>query len=384
MTMKSEAWVLNTGVKGAPPELTALVREDFEFREPGASECLVSPLFGCMEGNMGHVVERKPVDICVERNEPKIVVGNAGVVRVEQVGADVTTVQAGDNAILFCNGIEDPFGYPERIFGYDAPDTIGMLTKTGRVAGHQLIPIPKDSKYSLEQWAAFSLRYITAWSNWELAYGTLRLQLDEEELPKPQVWAWGGGVSLGECALAKHYGCDAVQIASTDTRLETIKSLGITPVDRREFKDLYYDKSRFRKDEDYTAKYSAAEKVFLGKVAELTGGKNVNIFLDYVGVPVLRATLKALARNSVLATAGWKEGMKIDLVRASECIARHQHINTHYARYRQGVDAVAFAEKHGWLPPLDERVYEWDEIPELFDDYRADRVGWFPIYRING
>ncbi|MFT4571168.1 MAG: NADPH:quinone reductase-like Zn-dependent oxidoreductase [Hyphomicrobiaceae bacterium] len=384
MTMKSEAWVLHSGEKGAAPELTELVREDFEFREPGPTECLISPLFGCMEGNMAHAVERKPVDICQLRGEPKVVFGNAGVVRVERVGADVTTVREGDTAIIFCNGVEDPYGYPEKIFAYDAPGTMGVLSKQGRVAGHQLIRVPENSKYPLEQWAAFSLRYITAWSNWELAYGTLRLLLDDQELPRPQVWAWGGGVSLGECALARHYGCDAVQIASTDERLTTIESLGITPVDRREFRDLYFDKKRFRKDEEYTAKYIAAEKVFMAKVNQLTDGKNVNIFLDYVGVPVLRATLKALARQGVLATAGWKEGMMIELVRASECIARHQHINTHYARYRQGVDAVAFAEENGWLPPLDSKVYSWDEVPQMFDDYRADKVGWFPIFRING
>ena len=39
---------------------------------------------------------------------------------------------------------------------------------------------------------------MTAWSNWELAYGTLRLLLNENDLPHPQVWGWGGGVTLGE------------------------------------------------------------------------------------------------------------------------------------------------------------------------------------------
>ncbi len=384
MTMKTEAWVLHAGEAGAPPVLTDYVREEFEFREPEPDECLVSPLYGCFEGNMGHAVERKPVDVCHNRGEAKVVMGNAGVVRVDQVGPDVETVRAGDTAIIFCNGVEDPYGYPEKIYAYDAPGSMGVMAKQTRVTGHQLIRVPENTKYPLEQWAAFSLRYITAWSNWELAYGTLRLLLDEKELPRPQVWAWGGGVSLGECALARHYGCDAVQIASTDERLTTIESLGITAVDRREFRDLYYDKKRFRKDEDYTARYTAAEKIFLAKVAKLTGGKGVNIFLDYVGVPVLRATLKALTRQGILATAGWKEGMMIELVRASECIARHQHINTHYARYRQGVEAVAFAEEHGWLPPLDSRVYEWDEMPELVADYRADKVGWFPIFRVNG
>ena len=34
----------------------------------------------------------------------------------------------------------------------------------------QIIPIPVSSPLSLEQWAAFSLRYITAWANWRVAW----------------------------------------------------------------------------------------------------------------------------------------------------------------------------------------------------------------------
>jgi NADPH:quinone reductase-like Zn-dependent oxidoreductase len=384
MTIKTDAWVLHAGEKGAPPVKTDLVRETFEFADPGPEEALVSPLFGCMEGNMGHAVERRPVDICLQRGEPKIVVGNAGVVRVERVGAGVTTVREGDNAILFCNGIPDRFGYPERIFGYDAPGTIGVLAKTTKMHEKQLIPIPKDTKFPLEQWAAFSLRYVTAWSNWELAYGTLRLLLNQKELPEPEVWGWGGGVTLGQLVLAKHAGCKVAQIASTDERLATIESLGIRAVDRREFRDLYFDKKKFRADEDYTSGYLAAEKIFTKKVADMTGDNLVNIFIDYVGVPVLRATLKVLARQGILTTAGWKEGMMLELVRATECIQRHQHIHTHYARYEQGLAAVDFAEENGWLPPLDGPVYDYDEIPRLFEDYAKDKVGWFPVYRVGG
>ena len=383
MAVKTEAWVLHAGEKGGSPVSTELIRETFEFDEPGPQEALVEPLIGCMEGNMGHAIERRPIDICLARGEDRVVIGNAGVVRVGKVGDEVSTVKEGDTAILFCNGKADAHGYPERIFAYDAEGSVGMLAKQSRFGQSQLIPLPSNTKYSLEQWAAFSLRYITAWSNWELAYGTLRLLLNETDLPKPRVWGWGGGVTMGELGLAKHAGCDVTQVASTDDRLAMIEAQGIRPVDRREFKDLYFDKSRFRKDEDYTKAYTAAEKTFLAKVRDITEGDMVNIFIDFVGAPVFRATLKALAREGVVTTAGWKEGMMIELVRASECIARHQHVHTHYARYSQGVAAVAFAEEHGWLPPADEHVYGWDEVPDLFKDYNAGNTGWFPVYRIN-
>ncbi len=383
MTIKTDAWVLHAGEKGAAPVTTELVRETFSYDEPAADEALVSPLFGCLEGNMGHALERRPIDICRARGEDKVVIGNSGVVRVDKCGPEVDTVREGDTAIVFCNGEPDRYGYPEKIFAYDTPGSTGVLAKQIKMHAKQLIPIPADTAYRLEQWAAFSLRYITAWSNWELAYGTFRLLIGDDELPEPQVWGWGGGVTMGELALAKHAGCKTTQIASTDERLSAIDGLGINPLDRREFSDLYYDKKKFKKDEEYTAKYTAAEKSFISKVRELTGGAMVNIFVDFVGAPVFRATLKALARQGIVTTAGWKEGMMIDLVRASECIARHQHVHTHYARYSQGVAAVEFAEANGWLPPLDGNTYGFDEVPQMFADYKAGNIGWFPVFAVN-
>ncbi|MFQ5353120.1 MAG: zinc-binding dehydrogenase, partial [Candidatus Binatia bacterium] len=308
MSVQTEAWVLYGGEKGAKPTTAELVRESFDFAEPGPQDVLVAPLFGCMEGNMGHALQRRPIDLCLARGEERVVIGNAGVVRVEAIGSEVTTVKQGDEAIVFCNGESDAYGYPRKIFAYDAEGSVGMLAKTSRFHQHQLIPLPSGTRHGLQQWAAFSLRYVTAWSNWELAYGTLRLLLPEEELPRPFVWGWGGGVTLGELALAKHFGCDATQIASTDERLATIESLGIRPVDRREFSELFYDKARFKKDEDYTKAYLSAEKTFLSRVRDITGGEMVNVFIDFVGAPVFRATLKALARQGVVTTAGWKEG----------------------------------------------------------------------------
>lgn len=382
MSHKTEAYVLYAGTSDKP-EKTELVREEFEFDDITSEEVLVRPLYGCWEGNMGHALHRLPIDICKARGEDKVVFGNAGVVEILEIGDDVTTVKTGDKAILFCNGIPDKYGYPKRIFGYDAPNTIGMLAKTTKLNQYQVIPIPESNTFDLVRWAAFSLRYVTAWSNFYLAYGTLRLQLTEEELPTPVVWGWGGGVSLGELHLANLYGCKTFQVSSRQDRMDAASALGITPIDRKDYRDLNYDEARMKADPEYKAKYKAAEKDFLKKVDELTEGHGVNIFLDYVGSPVIRATLKAMARQGVLATAGWKEGMQLWFLRAIECIDRHQHIHTHYARYSEGVDAVKFALENEWLPTVDEKVYTYDEIPQLAQDYDDGNFTYFPCFSIN-
>ncbi len=384
MSITTEAWVLHAGksIKGGEP--AELKREPFTFDDINEQEVLVEPLYGCWEGNMSHALDRRPVDICIQRNEPKVVIGNAGVVRILKCGSAVTTVKPGNIALLFCNGKWDKFGYPEKILGYDAEGTIGLLARQTKLHQHQVIALPEDTQFTPQQWAAFSLRYITAWSNWNLAYKVWRIQMTEEDCPAPHVWGWGGGVSYAELALAKFSGCRVAMLSANDDRLCEFKHMGIHPVDRRQFPDLDFDEERYRTDPDYKKLYLASEQKFLSIVHERTGGLGVSIFIDYVGSPVIRATLKALARQGVVTTAGWKHGMTISTMRAMECISRHQHVHTHYARYPQGRTAIRFAEDTGWMPHLNgHREYSFDDIPELARDYADGKCSYFPIFRIN-
>jgi len=384
MPITTDAWVLYKGKDAKSHDPAMLVHEHFTFDDITEQEVLVEPLYGCWEGNMAHALDRKPVDICWQRNEEKVVIGNAGVVRVLKCGHAVTTVKEGDIALLFCNGKWDKFGYPEKILGYDAEGTIGLLARQTKLHQLQVIPLPENTQFTPQQWAAFSLRYITAWSNWNLAYKTWRIQMTEEDCPAPHVWGWGGGVSYAELALAKFNGCRVAMLSSNDERLCEFKEMGILPIDRRQFPDLEFDEQRYQSDPDYKKRYLESEKKFLALIYEKTSGLGVSIFIDYVGSPVFRATLKALARQGVVTTAGWKNGMTIATLRAVECINRHQHVHTHYARYPQGRAAVRFAEDTGWIPNLDgHKEYSFDEIPQLAQDYANGKCSYFPIFKIN-
>ena len=120
-------------------------------------------------------------------------------------------------------------------------------------------------------------------------------------------------------------------------------------------------------------------------MGERTGGQGESVFVDIIGTPVIRTTLKALARCGVVATAGWKLGMNVTLLRAIECINRHTHVHTHYARYQEGQAAVEFAERTGWMAPAPDRVYRWEELPELAEDFACGRLDtFFPVFAVNG
>jgi NADPH:quinone reductase-like Zn-dependent oxidoreductase len=381
----TEAWVIYASSNGSTsPQPAELRKEEFSFSDVDEHEVLVEPVYGCWEANMTHALERRPIDVCRYRGEEKVVIGNAGVVRVLKTGSSVSNVKTGDVCIVFCNGIWDENGFPERILAYDAPNTMGVLAKRMKLHEKQLIKVPEGSRYSLQQWAAFSLRYITAWANWQRAYGCWTTLWAEDSVSRPQVWGWGGGVALAELSLAKLFGCEAAMISSVDERLCLIERMNLTPIDRRQFPNLNLDEAKYNSEPAYRKTYQEAEEIFLKIVEERTGHKGVSIFVDFIGVPVFRATLKALSRQGVITTAGWKQGMMTSTLRAVECMKWHVHVHTHYARYKQGVDAVNFAEANGWLPPVNGEAFDWDEIPRLAEDYRHGHLAtYFPIFRVN-
>lgn len=381
----TEAWVIYAAPEdSSSPQPAELRKEEFSFSDIDEHEVLAEPIYGCWEANMTHALERQPIDICRYRGEEKVVIGNAGVVRILKTGSNVSNLKTGDVCIVFCNGLWDEYGFPERILGYDAPHTIGVLAKRIKLHEKQLIKVPEGSPYSLQQWAAFSLRYVTAWANWQRAYGCWTTLWGQDFIGIPQVWAWGGGVSLAELSLARLFGCKAALISSIAERLSLIERMDITPIDRRQFRNLNLDEAKYNSDRAYRKTYQEAEEIFLKIVEEGTGQKGVSIFVDFIGAPVFRATLKALSRQGVITTAGWKQGMITSAVRAIECMKWHVHVHTHYAQYKQGVEAVNFAEANGWLPPVDDEVFEWENIPVLARDYRNGRLAtYFPIFRIN-
>ena len=379
----TEAWVLYEG-SSQTREVATLKREQYSFPDPTDNEVLAEPIYGCWEANMTHALERDPIDVCRRRHDPKVVLGNAGVVRILKSGSSVTKVKEGDLCHIAPIGTLDNFGFPIKVVGYDAPETMGLLAKQVKLHESQISPISKATKYSLRQWAAFSLRYPTAWSNWKVAYGCWRQQVTEDNCAFPFVWGWGGGVTLAELTLAKQYGCRTGMVSSNDSRLALIEGLGISPIDRRKFIGLDFDEPRFESDLVYKRDYLASERIFLNQVRELTDGAGVSIFVDNIGQPVYRATIRSLGRQGVITTTGWKRGMTLSSNRALECISRHIHVHTHGCKYSEGLAATQFAEETGWMPPIDNTVYAWEDIPQLAHDYAAGKVdSYFPLYQVN-
>lgn len=383
---ETEAWVLHEGPEnGEGTTARGLSRERFRLPDLRSGEVLVEPLFSCWEANYGHAIERKPIDICRARGEKTVVLGNCGVVRVLTESEEGGGPGVGEICILTANAISDPHGYMTHAHGYDARRTVGVMAKRSKAYARQLIPIGRyRALASLEQWAGFALRYITAWANWRVAHGAWLLQMESRDgFP---VWSWGGGVGLAELQLAKMAGATPYLLALGEERRAITEKMGICAVDRAPFLDVSFDPVAYEIDRTYRERYRRAEQAFVTMVRERTGGEGAAIFIDNIGLPVFRATLRALSRQGVLATSGWKRGMDLGYLRASQCIARQTFVHTHYASHQEALDAVEFAVENGWFPAPDSlsRTHQWSEVGLLASKYAEGSIPeYFPVFSIN-
>ncbi|BCB83195.1 zinc-binding dehydrogenase [Phytohabitans suffuscus] len=365
-----------------------LRREEFTFPDLMGNEVLVEPLYGSWEANMTHALQRSPVDVCRQRGEDKMVIGNFGVVRVVRTGREVTRVSAGDLCLMQAFARTDDLGYVRLVHAYDAPGTVGVLARQTKIREHLLMRLRPDSRYTPQQWAASYGRYWTAWDNWKVAYACWRAQVPvppSELAIQPLVFGWGGGVTLAELELAARDGFAVAMASGNPTRLAEFEAKGIIPVDRRQFPDLDFDEARMAAEPAYAARYRHSERMFLRTIGELSKGEGAAIIIDNIGRPVYRATLRALGRQGVLTTVGWKQGMVLQTMRATECIKRHIHVHTHACRFHDMQEIAEFQERTGWMLTLgNQRTYTFDEIPDLARDYAEGNLdSYFPLFQIN-
>ncbi|MGH8930566.1 MAG: zinc-binding alcohol dehydrogenase family protein [Egibacteraceae bacterium] len=309
----TKAWVLHPGPASAHGralprgELTLV---NIPVSRPGDREVLVEPRAGCWEANMEHAVARRPIDVVRHRGEERIVIGTCGVVRVLSTGASMRGLRPGQDCLWIPFGQVDDQGYARTISGYDAPGSPGLLARRFVTSANRLVPLPEESRHAILRWAPFA-RYFTAWDNWRVASRCWRSQVEDAWGDPPLVVGWGGGVVFAELELARHEGFKTAMVSGRCSRLAEIAASGATAIDRREFPDINYLAAKRSDDPSALERYRVSEARFLEIVAELSGGRGVAIFLDNLGGGLHRATLKSLARQGVISTVGWKDGMKL-------------------------------------------------------------------------
>jgi len=206
---------------------------------------------------------------------------------VEQVGADVVGVKAGDRVLVApgfscgrcraCSEGQDNLCAHYGIFG-ETKD--GGCAELAVVSAANVIALPAGLDFA--QAAAFPLAFMTAW---HMLLARCGLRAGDDVL----VHAAGSGVGSAAVQIAKLFGARVIATAGNARKLELARQLGADHV-------IDYEKQDF-----------AAE------VRTLTAKRGVDIVFEHVGEKTFPGSLRSLARGGRLVTCGATTGGKAEL-----------------------------------------------------------------------
>ena len=339
--------------------------DELELREPGPRDVHLKILAASGEHNVDHAALADTINIAESRGG-KIYPGNSAVGEVIGVGAEVTKFAPGDVVLTHCNGEPDAFGFPQRIWAYDMPDSIGWYAEEAVVGDWQLVKAPLDCGLNLWEIAALPLRAPTAYHLWRRALGIYRVKVSREQKAVLNVLSFGGGVGELFLMLARAEGHDAFFCSGSPARREALEKQGIVGIDQKAF-------NRFASRDDV--------KAFSKEVKKLTGGEGMHLVCDMLRGPVFPAGFAVAARQGVNVSAGWQLSQVIEYNSTLASVKQVTLDHTHYETLR-GVDAATELYGKVFKPTVHREVYAFGDLPRCFEEMHQNVQTGIPIVRV--
>jgi crotonyl-CoA carboxylase/reductase len=357
-------------VGGNPADMDVskvIALDDLELRDVGPTDVHLRIIAASAEHNIDHATTADTINIADARGG-KMYPGNSAMGEVLAVGDQVTKFKPGDIVITHCNGGPDRFGFPLRIWAYDAPDSIGWYGEEAVVGEWQLIHAPLDSGLTPWEIAALPLRAPTAYHMWRRALGIYRVKVPREYQAELNVLSFGGGVGELFLQLAAAEGHNAYFCAGSKERREALEQFGIVGIDQKQF-------NRFATKDDVNA--------FRTHVRDLTGGENMHIVCDMLRGPVFPAGLAVAARQGVNVSSGWQLSQVVEynstLMSAKQVTIDHTH-------YETVIGCAAATELYGkvFKPTVHKEIYDFEDVPRAFHEMHENTQTGIPIIRMPG
>jgi crotonyl-CoA carboxylase/reductase len=347
-------------------EISRVIKlDDLELREMGPKDVHMRILAASAEHNVDHAALADTVNI-VELRGGKTYPGNSAVGEVLEVGGDVTRFKPGDIVITHCNAEPDEYGYPTRIWAYDAEDSVGWYGEEAVVGDWQLIPAPLDCGLNLWEIAALPLRAPTAYHLWRRGLGIYRLKVPRERRAHLNVLGFGGGVSELFLMLANHEGHNAIFCSGSPDRRKHLESLGIQTIDQKEF-------NRFASGDDV--------KAFHKRVRGMTDGDGANVVCDMLRGKVFGAGLRVLSRQGVNVSAGWQLDTKNQYNSALMSVRQITLDHSHYESV-EGANAATALYGSVFKPTVHREIYAFENLPRAMEEMHENTQTGIPIVRI--
>ena len=357
-------------VGGNPSDMdvSKVVKLDtLELRDVGPTDVHLRIIAASAEHNIDHAATADTVNITDARGG-KMYPGNSAMGEVLAVGDQVTKFKPGDVVITHCNGGPDQFGFPLRIWAYDAPDSVGWYAEEAVVGEWQLIPAPLDSGLSVWEIAALPLRAPTAYHMWRRALGIYRVKVPREYQSVLNVLSFGGGVGELFLQLAKAEGHNAYFCAGSAERREALEKFGIVGIDQKQY-------NRFADRKDVSA--------FRNHVRDLTGGEDMHIVCDMLRGPVFPAGLAVAARQGVNVSAGWQLSQVVEY---NSTLMSVKQVTIDHTHYETVIGCAAATELYGkvFKPTVHKEIYAFEDVPRAFHEMHENTQTGIPIIRMPG
>jgi NADPH:quinone reductase-like Zn-dependent oxidoreductase len=339
--------------------------DTLELRPMGLRDVHLRILAASGEHNVDHAALADTTNIAQARGG-KIYPGNSAVGEVLETGAEVTKFQKGDVVLTHCNGAPDAYGYPQRIWAYDAEDSVGWYAEEAVVGEWQLVKAPLACGLSLWEMAALPLRAPTAWHLWRRALGIFRLKVSREQRAVLNVLGFGGGVSELFLMNARAEGHNAFFCSGSPARRATLEKQGVVGIDQKRF-------HRFASRDDV--------KAFSADVKKLTGGEGMHLVCDMLRGPVFAAGFAVAARQGVNVSAGWQLSQ---LIEYNSTLASVKQITLDHTHYETLAGVAAATELYGrvYRPTIHDEIYAFEDLPRCVAEMGAATQTGIPIIRV--
>jgi crotonyl-CoA carboxylase/reductase len=342
-----------------------LALDTLELRALGPNDVHVRVLAVSAEHNIDHASTADTINIAEARGG-KMFPGNSMTGEVLAVGANVTKFKPGDVVITHCNGGPDEYGFPTRIWAYDAENSVGWYAKEAVVGEWQIIKAPLDCGLSLWEIAAMPLRAPTAYHLWRRALGIYRLKVPYERRALVNVLGFGGGVSELFLQLAKSEGHAAFFCSGSAERRDALAKQGIVGIDQKKF-------DRFKSKDGV--------KAFTAECKKLTGGEQMHIVCDMLRGPVFAAGLAVSARQGVNVSAGWQLSQVVEYNSTLMSVKQVTIDHTHYETIEGCAAATALYGKV-FRPTVHKEIYAWEDLPRAHQEMHENTQTGIPIVRV--
>jgi NADPH:quinone reductase-like Zn-dependent oxidoreductase len=339
--------------------------DELELRPLGPGDVRLRILAVSAEHNIDHATTADTINIADTRGG-KMYPGNSATGEVIEVGANVTRFAVGDVVITHCNGGPDEYGFPTRIWAYDAEDSIGWYAKEAVVGDWQIIKAPLDCGLNLWEIAALPLRAPTAYHLWRRAIGIYRIKVPYERRARINVLGFGGGVSELFLMLAKSEGHRAFFCSGSPERRAALEKQGIEGIDQKAF-------NRFASRDDVRA--------FTKECRGRTDGEMMHAVCDMMRGPVFAAGLACTARQAVNVSAGWQLSQKVDY---NSTLMSVKQVTIDHTHYETPEGCAAATELYGsvFKPTIHREIYGWADLPRAHQEMHLNTQTGIPIVRV--